>query len=250
MTSRFVSSSAARPSFQFWRHLNAQTDLTWCSSRSSLSQRTVDRHFASDTLPDQVVRWVLDAGGLPIKEVLEAGEVFERVRRRIQPEVVVDWGCGHGFAGMLFAMLERRVHQVLLVDHRQPPSMLRLLESLSSHAPWLQEKVRFVARNLKRDSKPLPEGALVLGIHACGELTDRAMDAAIACQGNVALLPCCHAQRSATAPASLQHWLGLEDAADVSRVMRLEGEGYRTHVAWIPEDITPRNRLILGTRAC
>jgi hypothetical protein len=43
---------------------------------------------------------------------------------------MIDFACGHGLAGLLFAAAEREVEKVLLVDVRKPASFTHLLQAV------------------------------------------------------------------------------------------------------------------------
>jgi hypothetical protein len=87
-----------------------------------------------------------------------------------------------------------------------------------------------------------------LGIHACGVATDQVLDAALAVQAKtVAVMPCCYSRTSPAAPHALREHLGAETCSDVHRTYRLEAAGYRVEWAFIPEPITPMNRIVLGS---
>ena len=85
----------------------------------------------------------------------------------------------------------------------------------------------------------------MVSAHACGTLTDRVLDAALAARAAVAVLPCCHSLGRCDT-AGLEAWMPGDVAADAVRALRLRAAGYRVHVQTIPEEITPQNRLIIG----
>src|SRR5206468_10952775 len=84
--------------------------------------------------------------------------------------------------------------------------------------------------------------------HACGALTDRVLERAVAARARVAVLPCCH---HLTAAANnhgreLSAWIDGALAIDIARALRLQQKGYRIWTQTIPFEITPKNRLLLG----
>ena len=89
---------------------------------------------------------------------------------------------------------------------------------------------------------------LVVSCHACGALTDEVLALAAAARARVAVLPCCH-DAGAFSGASLNGWLEPALAIDVARATRLEAGGYRVWTQTIPQDITPKNRLLLAQKA-
>ena len=186
-------------------------------------------------------------GLLPLKEVCESLEFFERVRREIRAPIVADLAAGHGLTGLLFGIFERRVEQVILVDTHPPKSHQRILSALSEVAPWVQAKVHWVEGRIEDAHRYLESGTSILAVHACGHRTDRCLDLAEHTGGNVAVMPCCHEQTGA-APDALFHALGEGLATDIHRTYRLEAAGY--HVRWthIPRVITPMNRILIGKK--
>ncbi len=235
--------------FKLFRQFNAIDPPSWLGSRSRLDSATATHFFGSDSLQDSLVQALAADSLLPIKEVLECGELFERSRRALRAPVVADWCCGHGLLGILFALFERTVGQVLLIDRVEPPSFHKLLDAIDSFAPWVRPKITYLEQRIDRSVKPLPIGTSIVSAHACGVLTDRCLDLAIESRGAVAVMPCCYPRSACPAPESLQRALGLETAFDVARTYHLEGAGWTTHWSAIPAVITPMHRILLGRPA-
>jgi hypothetical protein len=236
------------PTFRFFTQLNELEDLSWASSRKPMNLTLAQHAFASDSLQDQLVRAIATEQAIPIKEVLECFEFVARVRKTVKSASMVDLCCGHGLVGLLFGIFERGVESVLLVDKKQPPSFEKLLNCLIPIAPWIEEKVRFETTRLDNAATMPPTGSSIVSVHACGLLTDRCIDWAIAVEGNVALMPCCYPKRCCTAPQALQTEFGQELAFDIDRTYRLENAGYSVNWPEIPKCITPMNRVIVGKR--
>lgn len=89
-------------------------------------------------------------------------------------------------------------------------------------------------------------GDIVVSCHACGALTDHVIDFAIDRHAHLAVLPCCHDTETCDI-GDLTGWMDPALAIDVTRVARLRAAGYRVRTQLIPAEITPKNRLILGT---
>jgi hypothetical protein len=89
-------------------------------------------------------------------------------------------------------------------------------------------------------------GDIVVSCHACGALTDEVIDFAVARGAHLAVLPCCHDVETCD-PGDLTGWMDSALAIDATRVARLRAAGYRVRTQAIPVEITPKNRLILGT---
>ena len=212
------------------------------SSRSLLSPHDLGR-FREDTLFHRVARAVCEADCLPRKELYESWEVARRIRRRFRGGRVVDLACGHGLTALLLLLLDGTSESALAVDTRLPASASRLYDVLKQHWPTLEGKVRFEQRELSAIT--LTADDLVVSIHACGALTDQVLERAAAARARVAVLPCCHdAETSST--GGLEGWIDAALAIDVTRVAALRASGYRAFTHTIPNDITPKNRLILA----
>jgi hypothetical protein len=95
------------------------------------------------------------------------------------------------------------------------------------------------------DDYPLAPDDIVVSCHACGALTDRILNRAVAARAPVAVLPCCHDFETCD-PGSLGGWVEKSLAIDLMRAVRLEQCGYRVRTQTIPKAITPKNRLLIG----
>jgi len=212
------------------------------SSRNRLTERFLP-HFSGDTLFEAIARAVCRAGCLPRKELYEAWEVARRVRRRFRGGRIVDLAAGHGLLAMILLLLDDSSPEALAVDRRLPESAAALAASLTDVWPRLKGRVRFVEAPL--EEVPLLRDDLVVSVHACGGLTDLVMERAIAAGTRLAVLPCCH-DLSGADLGGLQGWLDGPLAMDAARVARIRSLGYRVVTQLIPEDITPKNRLLLA----
>ena len=202
--------------------------------------------FTGDRLPDRFARALAERRAINLKELLESFELYERVRKRVRAKHVVDLCCGHGLTGLLFALGERSVEQVFLVDQRRPASFDGILAAAVSVAPWVAEKVRFLEMSVEDAAPSLPRGATVLGVHACGSRTDLCIDVAEQLGGAVALMPCCYRSAKREGPAALYHQLGRALAVDIHRTYRLERLGLKVDWSAIPRAVTPMNRVMIG----
>jgi methyltransferase family protein len=214
-------------------------------SRGRLTDRDLDR-FRGDTLFDRLARAVCGAGCLPRKELYEAWEVGRRVRRRFRGGRIVDLGGGHGLLAQVMLLLDTSSPSALVVDKALPPSSVALHDALVGAWPRLSGRVEFVRASL--DDAGVRAGDVVLSSHACGALTDRVLELAVAARARVAVLPCCHESGTAANMdvEALSAWVDGALAIDIGRAMRLQQRGYHVWTQTIPADITPKNRLLIG----
>jgi methyltransferase family protein len=212
------------------------------ASRGRLTDRDLDR-FPGDTLFHRVARTVCHAGCLPRKELFEAWEMARHVRRLFRGGRVVDLGGGHGLLAQVMLLLDDSSRTAIVVDEALPRSTAKLQEVLVKAWPRLRGRVDFVERTL--DEVEILDTDVVVSSHACGELTDRVLNRAVAARARVAVLPCCHDLKSGNA-GHLAGWVEGPLAIDIVRAVRLEQQGYRIWTQTIREGITPKNRLLLG----
>ncbi|NKB66050.1 MAG: hypothetical protein GKR89_03210 [Candidatus Latescibacteria bacterium] len=242
-----MSTAPEDVSFRFLRPFNKVPGGSLASSRSSL-RRQVGAYFREDTLQDKFVRSLAQEEAVPIKEVAESGEFFARVRRHLRAPCVADLCCGHGLVGLLFALFERRVERVVLIDRSRPPLFDKVLAAAIRVGPWVADKVEYHQVSIEKATEFLPPGASVVATHACGLLTDRCLDCALTVAGAVAVMPCCYPDRACPGPPALRQRLGGPMAFDIHRTYRLEAAGYYVRWSAIPAAITPMHRILIGTR--
>jgi methyltransferase family protein len=213
------------------------------SSRGRLTDRDLDR-FPGSTLFHRIARAVCHAGCLPRKELYEAWEMARRVRRIFRGGRVVDLGAGHGLLAQVMILLDDSSPNALVVDKALPPSSAKLHQVLVHDWPRLSGRIDFVAAGV--DDIEILETDVVVSSHACGALTDRVLDRAVAARARVAVLPCCHDLDSGDT-GGLSGWVERPVAIDIVRATRLAQQGYRVWTQAIPREITPKNRLLLGS---
>ena len=216
-------------------------------------------------------------GIIDAKELFEALEFFERVRRRLACDSVVDACAGHGLVGLLFAAFCKPVTAVTLLDLRRPPSFDAVHAAVCSVAPWVRDKhvtyletdVRQLVQSthgdadaarlaLRRMLLPHVPPATQLGsarlaltaVHACGTLTDTCLALAAAADVDaMAALPCCFTGTAASVPYGVRRLLGVSAAADVRRAFYLEDGGrYAVDFASVPLAVTPVNRILVAVK--
>lgn len=212
------------------------------SSRNVLNRHTAQR-FPGDTLFDKVARAVCEAECMPRKELFEAWETARRVRRLMRGGHIMDLAAGHGLVAAILLILDNSSEAATCIDIKQPPSHERVLTALEKHWPRLKNRIQFMEARI--EDAEVPEESLLVSVHACGVLTDQVLDLALETNSRVAVLPCCHDLRKCDTGA-LAGWMDGPLAVDSMRVFRLQRAGYKVQTAHIPEDITPKNRLLMA----
>ena len=141
--------------FKAFRRFNDPELACHAGARTRLCALSMD-WFPGNGLPDRLAREIAETRALPVKELFESFELFERVRRRVRAPVVADLCCGHGLTGMLFAVFEPKVERVVLLDHAQPPSFVPVRDAIAAVAPWAADKIAFSERPLKEAAVVVP----------------------------------------------------------------------------------------------
>lgn len=213
------------------------------ASKNRLTTHDLGR-FPTDSLFDRMARAVCRAGCLPRKELYEAWEVARRTRRHLRGGRVVDLGGGHGLLGHLMLLLDDSSASVLVADPAVPASAATVHAAILADWPRLEGRVLYQTARI--EDVPLASTDVVVSCHACGALTDQVLARAVAARARVAVLPCCHDAETCD-PGSLTGWMDLSLAIDTMRAVRLEGQGYEVRTQLIPSEITPKNRLLIGT---
>jgi hypothetical protein len=212
------------------------------SSKSRLTPKQ-SAEFSGGTLFDKIARTVCRAGVLPAKELYEAWEVARRVRRKYRGGRVVDLACGHGLLSHIMLLLDDSSPAAVAVDANFPQSASAVSSAIIDAWPRLNGRIHFIETPIA--GFEIGPDDLVMSIHACGTLTDCVLEKAVAARARLAVLPCCHdIERSET--GGLDGWLDGPLAVDVMRAARLKAAGYTVMTRTIPEEITPKNRLLMG----
>jgi hypothetical protein len=212
------------------------------SSKNRLTPRQASL-FAGSTLFDKIARAVCGAGTLPRKELHEAWEMAKRVRRRYRGGRVIDLACGHGLLAHIMLILDDSSKTAIAVDKKIPLNAGKLSEALITFWPRLKNRVIF--KEVPLQDITILRDDIVVSAHACGSLTDLILDKAIEQHARVAVLPCCHDLKESSTNG-LEGWMDKTLAVDTARAVRLRSKGYRIVTQKIPNDITPKNRLLMG----
>ena len=212
------------------------------SSKNRLTPRQLSL-FPGNNLFDKIARAVCNAGTLPRKELYETWEMAKRVRRRYRGGRVLDLACGHGLLAHIMLILDDSSKVAIAVDNNIPLNAAKLSNALIAAWPRLKNRIIYKQMSIQ-EINILPDD-LVVSAHACGSLTDLIIDKATEQHARVAVLPCCHdLQESAT--DGFEGWMDKTLAVDIVRAIKLKAIGYQIVIQKIPDEITPKNRLLMG----
>jgi hypothetical protein len=144
----------------------------------------------------------------------------------------------------IMLILDDTSESALAVDTRLPDSAAKIAAAMTAEWPRLDGRVVLVKAPIA--SVEIRPTDVVVSAHACGALTDEVVAKAMGARARVSVLPCCHATAKCDT-GGMDGWLDPALAIDVTRAARLRGAGYKVHTQIIPAEITPKNRLLLGT---
>ncbi|MGD1973297.1 MAG: methyltransferase [Desulfobacterales bacterium] len=212
------------------------------STKSRLTEKQIAA-FPNNTLFDKIARAVCRAGTLPGKELFEAWEVARRIRRKYRGGRVVDLACGHGLLAHIMLLLDDSSEAALAVDLDFTENTKRLSQIIVDRWPRLENRIYYL--NARVEDIDLNPNDIVVSVHACGQLTDTIIEAAVSAGAKLAVLPCCHDTKIGDL-GGLGGWVDGPLAIDVTRAAQLRAKGYAVISRTIPEEITPKNRLLMA----
>eukprot|EP00746_Dinoflagellata_sp_MGD_P132683 gnl/MRDRNA2_/MRDRNA2_66391_c0_seq1.p1 gnl/MRDRNA2_/MRDRNA2_66391_c0~~gnl/MRDRNA2_/MRDRNA2_66391_c0_seq1.p1 ORF type:complete len:381 (-),score=42.41 gnl/MRDRNA2_/MRDRNA2_66391_c0_seq1:336-1427(-) len=234
-----------RPNFQAFPRFNDQHHRSkkWQRYVKPTSQPLVTINSMPENLDRLKVAKALQEAGVGGNEILKSFVFFDYAHEKLSRPAVVDLCCGNGLVGLLFALFERKVKRVYLVDTAFPESTQKILEVLCTFGPWVKPKILYLNRTVQGIEAALkhePDYGVV-AVHACGELTDWGIQAAVARKAPLAVMPCCYSK----CPDALQNQVvSLNPGIDDLRTSHLKSNGYEVSWQEIPQEICPMNRII------
>lgn len=227
------------------------------SGISNKLQRSDARHFVGSDLYSRAARATCRAdAAIPRKELTENWAMAERIHdhyfasaRRRPPARVVDACAGHGLLGWFLLALcatpRTAPAVVYAVDTRMPDSACRVRDAFVREFSGLGARHRYVVGSA-RDVRAGGD-TLIAALHACGSLSDAAIDAATDAGAPLALVPCCHSAANLPPGVAADADGGLDAAIDGARARRLAAAGYAVERDDLcSPTITPKNQLFLA----
>jgi len=151
--------------------------------------------------------------------------------------------CGHGLLAHIMLILDDSSEMAVAVDRKIPLNAEKLSHALITKWPRLKNRIMYKQMPIQ-EFILLPDD-MAVSAHACGSLTDLVIEKAMAQRARVAVLPCCHDLKE-SATDGLEGWMDKTLAVDTVRAVTLKSKGYQIVTQLIPDDITPKNRLLMG----
>ena len=211
---------------------------------------------------DRLGRAVCRVGKIPRKEFFEAWAVARCVHAWKPRHItrIADVAAGHGLLAWILLVLHLEDHKdsnhdasllsAVCVDTSMPETADRLQQEILQEWPQLRDHWDYVEGLLEGIESSAE--VLIVGVHACGVLTDKLICKALQGGSPIAVLPCCHS-RKCLSKVDLEmleeqenQSLNLTSFLDTMRIKRLQDSGWRVVQCQIPDNITPKNRLFLA----
>jgi hypothetical protein len=162
---------------------------------------------------------------------------------KIQGGWVLDLACGHGILAHIMLILDDSSKAAIAADNKIPLNAGKLSNALITF--WPRLKNRIIYKQVPFQEISILPDDIVVSAHACGSLTDLIIDKAIEQHARIAVLPCCHNLKESST-GGLEGWMDKSLAVDTVRAVTLRSKGYKIVTQKIPDDITPKNRLLMG----
>ncbi|MEW5819565.1 MAG: class I SAM-dependent methyltransferase [Cyanobacteriota bacterium] len=204
-------------------------------------------YFNSNTVIDKLSLAICDADFLSKKEYCESVEVLRQVQRFIKSNQnvnIYDICGGHGFVGILLALLSRGVKKSFIVDLKKPVAYEKIMKCASFVNENIVEKVEFLQQDYNDiDFEP---NSIIIAIHACGTRSDSIINLAIKKNMAFVIMPCCYTKESL--PYGLKRFTevyDLKDFVDISRINTGFNSGYDVFIRKISSKVTPMNKIFI-----
>ena len=156
---------------------------------------------------------------------------------------LVEFCAGNGNGGKLF-LQNGNARQLYLVDIKRVRGLEKTLTEI--------DKTTIVFLDgIANYQFPVEQDLAVIGIHACGGLTDKIIERAVTIRAPLAVMPCCYNRKK---QYHLQHppdprlllYRRKEDYFDLVRLQFIKEQGYSVILENINPKITPMNNILIG----
>jgi hypothetical protein len=140
-------------------------------------------------------------------------------------------------------LLDDSSAEALAVDLDFTGNTQRLSRIIIDRWPRLKNRIHYI--NSRVEDIALGPDDIAVSVHACGRLTDTIIETAVKAGARLAVLPCCHDTKTGDL-GGLGGWVDGPLAIDVTRAALLRAKGYDVITRIIPQEITPKNRLLMA----
>ncbi|MFS8069849.1 MAG: methyltransferase [Byssovorax sp.] len=193
------------------------------------------------------------------KKAVEVAALLNELARLGKDRLLVDVAAGKSYLGLLAVELLGFTRLVVIERDLQRIEACRAASARMARSAQIDLRPGDAGDAALWPSEP----DVVTALHACGDASDRVIDAAIGAGARwIFLVPCCYAAAVPFAAAAEAHAdrLGLPRHAavrrrfvtsliDAERTLRLEAAGWETTIVpFVPPTVTPHNLLFRARR--
>lgn len=196
--------------------------------------------------------------GIEHKEIEEAKSFYKLVKKdmsehKVQYDRLDNFFCGNDLVTWFWLAENPEVYSVSYDIHRTNKSN-RLKERVEKCFPELASRNRFLEVDLT-SSWPAEEDNqkyLAIAIHACGNLSDIFIRNCTDQRIPFAIAPCCHRKDLFVLnPKNYPLCKNYQESSfdlyqDMIRIQFAKEKKYSVGIKYLPEKITPKNRIIIG----
>ncbi len=196
--------------------------------------------------------------GIEHKEIEEARYFHNQVKkvlsqRSVSYNLLNNFFCGNDLVTWFWLAENRHLYSVSY-DLRRTNKSDRLREKVENNFPELALRNKFLEVDLTT-SWPAEEdnkNSLTIAIHACGNLSDIFIRNCTDQRIPFAIAPCCHRKDLfVLTPKNYPLCKNYQESSfdlyqDMTRIQFAKEKKYSLEIRYLPEKITPKNRIIIG----
>jgi len=125
-----------------------------------------------------------------LKKFLEIYENFSSLDELSNINTVIDCCSGNGFFG-LYLLLRNKVN-IIAIDNNHTKKAERLESYFYLNHPDIMDRYKFQKLDIEKYKIPVIENSIILGIHACGDLSDIIIENSVSNNIPFIINPCCY----------------------------------------------------------
>jgi hypothetical protein len=188
------------------------------------------------------------AVGIKQKHLRKVERFYAEVPPSVQGKRVVNLCAGDSLLAWYF-LIEGATEQVLSIDLKSTKKYRALRALIKKERPEIDAKYTFLERDIYDPDLGLQATDFIVGLHACGNLTDRIIGLALEAGSSFAIMPCCYRpDRQLLRPTQYQIPSGKsrEEIVDQLRLGYIKERGREVILREVKDFPSPMNRLLLS----
>jgi hypothetical protein len=182
---------------------------------------------------------------VPLKEIQESFEFVSCIDSYIQGKRVLELFGGHGLVG--FLLVQRGATSVHMMDRNDTHAHQRLELYFKEWTRCTFDQLN-IPNELEYVHARAKEVDLVVTMHACGGLTDIALNVAALAGIDAVCCPCCYDHHHVHGEPQTLELESRMNHVDRTRQMRMDEQGYSMKWLYLDPAITPMNHVLAFTK--